>query len=215
MFVRMNKLKSLLLNQIIKLFVLLFLTINSSISLSQSGDEEEKISDVEDKSKRNITWLITQLIPSPTWLNDRNESNNSFTFAFRWQVTPLNISFSNNKYVSPVQFFFVNPMRRYTGSLEFFVQPEIATGSLNNSGFNKIGIGVGSRLNIPVKHLGEHLYVSLGGKYTFRKNSLENRKGYYGIEGGVYAIFGVIGLQFNYNFDKNTKYNFGIYIKYW
>ncbi len=106
-------------------------------------------------------------------------------------------------------------MRRYTGSLEFFIQPELATGSLNNSGFNKIGIGIGSRLNIPVKNFGEHLYMSLGGKYTFRKNDLENKNGYYGIEGGIYAIFGVVGLQFNYNFDKNTKYNFGIYIKYW
>ncbi len=202
-------------NPLIKFFLFLIFIINSTISFSQTEDGEEIITDVEEISRRNITWMITQLFPSPTWLNDRNENNNGLTFALRWQITPLNISFSNNKYVSPVQFFFVNPMRRYTGSVEFFVQPEIATGSLNISGFNKLGIGVGSRLNIPIKHLGEHLYMSLGGKYTFRKNNLENRNGYYGIEGGVYAIFGVIGLQLNYNFDKNTKYNFGIYIKYW
>ncbi|MBA3706817.1 MAG: hypothetical protein H0W84_13225, partial [Bacteroidetes bacterium] len=83
------------------------------------------------------------------------------------------------------------------------------------SGFNKVGIAAGSRLNIPLKNLGEHLYMSLGAKYTFRKNNIENRNGYYGIEGGVYAIFGFIGLQLNYNFDNNSKYNFGIYIKYW
>ncbi|MEO8666194.1 MAG: hypothetical protein ABI462_11940 [Ignavibacteria bacterium] len=195
----------------IRPLLFLFLILNSSILFSQSKGDEEKITDVEDVSKRNISWMISQLIPSPTWLNDKS----SLTFALRWQLTPLNISFSNNKYVSPVQFFFVNPMRRYTGSLEFFVQPELATGSLNNSGFNKVGVGVGSRINIPVKNLGEHLYMSFGGKYTFRKNNIENKNGYYGIEGGVYAIFGVVGLQFNYNFDKNTKYNFGIYIKYW
>jgi len=176
---------------------------------------QEKITDVEKKSERNISWLITQLIPSPTWLNDRDGANNSLTFALRWQITPLNISFSTNKYVSPVSFFFVNPMRKYTGSLEFFVQPELVTGSFEYSKFNKIGFGVGSRINIPVKNYGEHLYVSLGGKYTFRKSTIEKTNGYYGVEGGVYAIFGVLGLQFNYNFNKFSKYNFGIYFKYW
>ncbi|MBK8549937.1 MAG: hypothetical protein IPL53_02310 [Ignavibacteria bacterium] len=130
-------------------------------------------------------------------------------------MTPLNISFSTNKFVSPVQFFFVNPMRKYTGSLEFFVQPELAIGSNDYSGFNKTGLGVGSRLNIPLKNYGEHLYMSLGGKYTFRKNESENIDGYYGIEGGVYAIFGILGLQANYNFNENSRYNFGIYFKYW
>ncbi|MBK6539659.1 MAG: hypothetical protein IPG09_18540 [Ignavibacteria bacterium] len=48
-------------------------------------------------------------------------------------------------------------------------------------------------------------------KVTIRKN----KSGYYGIEGGVYALFRILGLQFNYNFDKNSKYNFGLYIKYW
>ena len=180
-----------------------------------SGTEEEKITDVERTSARNISWVITQLIPSPTWLSDRNADDNSLTFALRWQITPLNISFSTNKYVSPVQFFFVNPMRKYTGSLEFFVQPELAIGSNDYSGFNKTGIGVGSRVNIPVNNYGEHLYVSLGGKYTFRKNPSENIKGYYGVEGGVYAIFGILGIQGNYNFNDNTRYNFSIYFKYW
>ena len=53
-----------------------------------------------------------------------------------------------------------------------------------------------SRINIPVKNYGEHLYVSLGGKYNFRKNNIENKNGYYGIEGGVYALFGILGFQF-------------------
>ena len=200
-------------NTITLIFIALLFPLN--IFAQKSGTEEEKITDVERTSARNISWVITQLIPSPTWLSDRNPDNNSLTFALRWQITPLNISFSTNKYVSPVQFFFVNPMRKYTGSLEFFVQPELAIGSNDYSGFNKTGIGVGSRVNIPVNNYGEHLYVSVGGKYTFRKNPSENINGYYGVEGGVYAIFGILGIQGNYNFNDNTRYNFSIYFKYW
>ncbi len=195
--------------------IFFFLSIIPLHLFSQTPETDERISDVERNSARNISWFITQLIPSPTWLSDRNAQNNALTFALRWQITPLNISFSTNKFVSPVQFFFVNPMRKYTGSLEFFVQPELAIGSNDYSGFNKTGIGVGSRVNIPVKNYGEHLYVSLGGKYTFRKNPSENINGYYGVEGGVYAIFGILGLQANYNFNDNTRYNFSIYFKYW
>lgn len=196
------------------LFILLIIVLFSLKSPAQTL-HDEKITDVERRSARNISWFITQLIPSPTWLSDKNSNHNSLTFALRWQITPVNISFSTNKYVSPVQFFFVNPMRKYTGSLEFFVQPELVIGSNYYSGFNKTGVALGSRVNIPVKNYGEHLYISLGGKYTFRKNEAENIKGYYGIEGGVYAVFGLLGLQVNYNFNDNTRYNFGIYFKYW
>lgn len=193
-----------------KIVIILILII-----FSQHIYAQERTTDVEKPVLKYLTWTIVQLIPSPTWLNDRNANSSSLTFALRWQITPLNFSFSTNKFVSPVQFFFVNPMRRYTGSVEFFVQPELATGSFGNSGFNKMGIAVGSRFNIPLKNYGENLYMSLGGKYTFRKNNIENKNGYYGVEGGVYAIFGVLGLQFNYNFNNHSKYNFGIYIKYW
>lgn len=192
-----------------------FLLFCISLEIFAQKDPDEKITDVEKPFTKYLSWTITQLIPSPTWLNDRNENNNSLRFALRWQITPINISFSTNKYVSPVQFFVVNPMRKFTGSLEIFVQPEWATGSFSNSGLQRFGIGAGSRINIPVKNYGEHLYISLGGKYNFRENNSENKKGYYGIEGGIYAIFGVLGFQFNYNFDKNSKYNFGIYFKYW
>lgn len=176
---------------------------------------QERITDVENRSARNISWAISQLLPSPTWLSDMDDSHSSLTFALRWQITPVNISFNTNKYVSPVQFFFVNPMRRYTGSLEIFVQPEIATGSFEYGKYNKLGIGVGSRINIPLKNMGEHLYMSIGGKYTFRKSQIDDRNGYAGIEGGVYAIFGLLGIQANYNFSDRSRYNFGIYIKYW
>lgn len=189
----------------------------SGIFAQSTGDsgEQERITDELRPSARNISWIITQFIPSPTWLNDRNDNNSSLNFAFRWQITALNISFSTNKYVSPVQTLFVNPMRKYTGSLEFFVQPELAVSSLDYSGFNKAALGLGSRINIPVKNYGEHMYVSLGGKYTLRNNPSENISGYYGLEAGVYFLFGSLGFQGNYNFNKNTEYNFSLYFKYW
>lgn len=201
-----------------KIIFSLILAFIFNTSFSQTKEGEERITDVEKPFKKYYSWTIAQLVPSMTWLNDRNENNSSLNFALRWQVTPLNISFSTNKYISPVQFFFVNPMRKYTGSLEFFVQPEWSLARFENSGLKKFGLGVGSRINIPLRNYGEHLYASIGGKYNFRKNDAsdaENKNGYYGVEAGIYAIFGVIGLQFNYNFDKNTRYNFGVYIKYW
>ena len=194
---------------------LLFFLLFSFNTFAQSNDGEERITDVEKPFAKYLSWTLIQLIPSPTWLNDHGEKNNSLRFALRWQVTPLNISFSTNKFISPVQFFFVNPMRRYTGSIEFFIQPEWTTGSFENSSLNRFGLGIGSRINIPLKNYGEHLYMSLGSKYNFRKNNSNDKSGYYGLEGGLYAIFGVLGLQFNYNFDEDTKYNFGIYFKYW
>jgi hypothetical protein len=204
----------------VKLSLIFFIIIQliSSQTFSQNdkdNETEERITDELRPSARNISWIITQLIPSPTWLNDRNDNNSSLNFAFRWQVTALNISFSTNKFVSPVQTLFVNPMRKYTGSLELFVQPELAITSLDYSGFNKAALGLGSRLNIPVKNYGEHMYISLGGKYTFRNNPSQNISGYYGLEAGVYFLFGSLGLQGNYNFNKNTEYNFSIYFKYW
>lgn len=189
--------------------------ITFSICTIPAAYSQERITDEERTVVKYLTWTAVQLIPSPTWLNDRSDKGNTLTFALRWQITPLNISFSTNKYVSSVQFFFVNPMRRYTGSVEFFIQPEIVTGSFSYAGFSKSGLGLGTRLNIPLKNYGENLYASIGGKYTFRKSDFDNKNGYYGIEGGIYAIFGALGLQFNYNFNQHSKYNFGIYFKYW
>lgn len=195
----------------VSFILLIFLTL-SSVSFSQ---DIGKISDVEKTSKKNITWALIQTIPSVSWTNDRNELNSQNLFGLKWNITPMNISFSTNKYVSPVQFFMVNPMRKYTGSLEFFVQPEWTLSAFDYSGYQRFGVAAGTRVNIPVKNMGEHLYVSLGGKYNFRKNSETDKNGYYSIEGGAYILFGILGLTFNYNFDDRTRYNFGINFKYW
>ncbi|MBK6539658.1 MAG: hypothetical protein IPG09_18535 [Ignavibacteria bacterium] len=74
---------------------------------SQTSDGEERITDAENKSARNISWILMQLLPSPVWLDDRNHQtgSSSLNFCFQVAVTPVNISFGTNKYVSPVQFF--------------------------------------------------------------------------------------------------------------
>lgn len=184
----------------------------SSISFAQY---KEKITDNEKYSLKYISWIIMQTIPSANWTNDRNDQYSQNVFGLKWNITPLNISFSTNKYVSPVQFFMVNPMRKYTGSLEFFVQPEWALSSMNYSGYQRFSVAAGSRINIPVRNMGEHLYVSLGGKYNFKQNASSDNTGYYSVEGGAYVLFGMLGLTFNYNFDDYSKYSFGINFKYW
>jgi hypothetical protein len=78
----------------------------------------------ENSSKKYIYWGIMQLIPSPTFFNDGNDVNNRIRFGFKWNITPVNFSFRTNKFVSPVQFFIINPVRRFTGSAEIFVYKE-------------------------------------------------------------------------------------------
>jgi len=85
--------------------LIIFLTVSSESFSQDIG----RISDVEKTSKKNITWALIQTIPSVSWTNDRNDHNSQNLLGLKWNITPLNISFSTNKYVSPVQFFMVNP----------------------------------------------------------------------------------------------------------
>ena len=168
-----------------------------------------------DKKSKALTWSLIQLIPSPFFASDANENNARIQLSFQWQFIPLNFSFNANKYVSPIQFFMISPVRRFTGSAEIFVQPEIATTSFNYSGFKSFAVNVGSRLIIPVQEMGENISFSIGGKYSFRKNDITGEKGYPGVEAGVYFLGGQIGLQFVKNFNKNNLYSFGFYFKYY
>lgn len=177
----------------------------------------DKYSYSQDETKTStkyITWGLLQLVPSPVLLQDSDGKNARVQFGLRWQVIPLNISFRANKYISPAQFFMINPVRKFTGSIELFLQPEWSAASFKYSGYDKFGLAAGSRITFPIKGDGEIFSGSIGGKYTLRKNDLDNSKGYFGIEAGIYAIYGIIGLQFNYNFNSKTKYNVGLYFKY-
>lgn len=186
------------------LFLILLLFALSNTASSQDSTRS---------SLRLWTWLITQTLPNPVLMHDANETEGRLIITLRWQIIPLNISFRANKYVSPAQFFYINPVKKFTGSIELFVQPELSLASFQYGKMSRFGLATGSRLTIPIKEQGEHMAISIGGKYTFRKDEIGENDGYWGIEAGTYLFFDMVGMQFNYNFDKRTRYNIGLYIK--
>jgi hypothetical protein len=169
--------------------------------------------DKTNKSAEYISWAVLQAVPSPVLYQDSDEKNARVQFGLRWQITPVNISFRANRYVSPFQFFLINPARKFTGSVEMFVQPEV-TSEFKYANLSRFGIGAGSRVTIPVSGDGQNVSVSLGGKYNYRKDFSGGNDHYFGIEAGLYVIYGILGIQFNYNFNSKTKYNIGFYFKY-
>jgi hypothetical protein len=184
--------------------LLIFLNIN--IGYSQDNKEN--------KTKEYVTWGLMQVIPSPTLFQDTDGKNARVQFGFKWQVIPVNIAFKTNKYVSNTQFFMINPVRRFAGSIEAFVQPEITTSEFKYSNIKSYGVSTGSRIMFPLAEYGENLCGSLGMKYTFRKSLDEISKGYAGLEAGIYVFGGMIGLQYTQNFNSRTNYNVSLYIKY-
>ena len=166
------------------------------------------------KTSKYLTWSLLQLVPSPTFVNDANNDNARVQFGFLWQFIPVNFSFRANKFVSPFQFFMINPVRRFTGSAELFAQPEVVTSGFKYSGFNSFAISTGGRFVIPVQELGENISASVGAKYTFRKYDITNENGYPGIEAGVYFFGGMLGIQFVKNFHNNNKFSASFYMKY-
>lgn len=175
----------------------------------------QKVEDIrENTGKKNVTWTLLQLVPSPVFYQDSDDNNARIQFGFKWHITPVNISFNPNKYVSPVQFFRIDPVRRFTGSAELFVQPELATAEFKYSNLSIFGLTTGLRAVLPISERGEDLAFSIGGKYTYRKNFTEDKNAYYGIEAGFYFFGGMLGFQYTQNFNTKTNYNFNLYIKY-
>lgn len=164
--------------------------------------------------KKNLTWTLTQLVPSPVIIQDADDNNARIILGLRWQFIPLNYSFRANRFITPFQFFMINPVRRFTGSAELFIQPEWTLGNYGYSKLNRFSLNTGIRTIIPVKGEGQTMAVSIGGKYRLQKDISGNDASHFGIETGLYFIYGMFGIQFNYNFNAGTKYNIGIYIKY-
>ena len=188
---------------------ILFLVILTSLFYSNSYSQDKT-----DDTKKYLSWVAMQLIPSPTFFDDHNNGNSRLQFGLRWQITPVNISFKTNKYVSPVQFFMINPVRRFTGSVEFFVQPEWTTSGFEYSRLDRFGISTGSRVILPLQGEGENLSASIGGKFNYREDLDSDKNTYFGVEAGLYFFYGLMGVQFNYNFESKTDYNIGLFIKY-
>lgn len=161
------------------------------------------------------TWTLIQAVPSPVFYQDADDNNSRLQFGFRWNIVPVNYSFNANKLVSPVQFFFVNPVRRNGGSIELFAQPEWMTASFKYSDLNRFNFAAGVRGYIPLIEFGEYLCMSAGGKYNFTTNKENQNTGYPSIEAGLYTFFGIAGIVFNYNFNSQSRYNIGLNLKYY
>jgi len=187
--------------------ILIIPVIVFSLKISFSQDRT-------DNTAKYLSWGLLQTIPSPVLFQDSNNKNARVIFGLRWQIIPVNISFRANRFESPFQFFMINPARRFTGSVELFVQPELASDEFEYSDLSRFGLGAGSRLIIPISGDGQNISASLGGKYNYRRDFSGGNDHYFGIESGIYFIYGILGAQFNYNFTSKTKYNISVYFKF-
>ncbi|HMS32730.1 MAG TPA: hypothetical protein PKC91_01460 [Ignavibacteria bacterium] len=161
------------------------------------------------------SWTLFQTVPSPAFFQDRNDSNSRLQFGFRWHISPVNFSFNANKLVSPVQFFLVNPVRRYGGSVELLIDPEWATDGYQYSDLQRFNLTTGARAFIPAIERGEYLCFSIAGKYNFRKNKQDQSSNYYSAEAGIFTLFGIAGLVFDYNFTSQSRYSISLNLKYY
>lgn len=161
------------------------------------------------------TWAALQTVPSINFFEDRNENNFALKFGLQWQVIPFSYSFNANKYVSKLNFFFIQPVKRYSGSAELFFQPEYITGDFKYAGLKKFMFKCGARAVLPVIQKGEYLSFSFGtGYYNQRTVHNMNIDGIT-YEAAIYSFFGMLGLKFNYNQNAVSRYSFGLYFKYY
>jgi hypothetical protein len=161
------------------------------------------------------SWALLQAIPSPTYFDDRNESDSRLKFGLEWQVIPFSYSFKSNKYVSPVNFFFMKPSKRFSGSAEVFFEPSLVTGSFKYADLKKFMYKTGARIVLPIAQRGEYMAISFGAGYYSQKTNTGDIKSGVTYEAVVYSLFGMLGLKFNYNQNAPSRFNFGLYLKYY
>ena len=161
------------------------------------------------------TWSLIQIIPSPGFYQDKKNDDFRLQFGLKWNITPFNYSFNSNKLTTPSEFFKVNPLRRYGGSVELFIQPEWTTNSFKYADLGRFSISSGIRSFFPLVEYGEYLSSSIGFKYTIRKNKQAINKNVFAIELGSYIFYGIIGLNFTYNFAEDSRYNLSFNLKYY
>lgn len=161
------------------------------------------------------TWAVLQAIPSPTFFEDRDDKNSRLKFGLEWQCIPFSYSFNTNKYVSKVNFFYIKPSKRFSGSAELFFEPSYIPGNFRYSELKKFMYKTGARMVFPVAHKGEYLALSLGGGYYFQETTSGTVVDGATYEAGIYALFGMMGLKINYNQKGNSRYNIGLYFKYY
>ena len=134
-----------------------------------------------------LLWFATQLVPSPEIAAGAGGAR----FGLRWQVTPLLYSWGINRRLSPWRVLVAEPYVRQSGSIEAYLSPELITGGITFSDMWLVRPGI--RAYFPLVEHGEYLSVSIGTSYQrWRERSSA------AFEGGVYTLFGVLGLQLTY-----------------
>jgi hypothetical protein len=189
------------------LLILLFPALFQTIVFSQLKTESAVV--------KWGSWALLQAIPSPTYFEDRNGTNSRLKFGFEWQVIPFSYSFNTNKYVSPVNFFFMKPSKRFSGSAEIFFEPAITTGDFKYADLKKFMYKTGARIVLPIAQRGEYMAISFGAGYYSQKTNSGKLIDGITYEGAVYSLFGMLGIKFNYNQNAVSRFNFGLYIKYY
>jgi hypothetical protein len=161
------------------------------------------------------SWALLQGVPSVTYFEDRNNTDSRLKFGLEWQVVPASYSFNTNSYLSKFNFFFIDPVKRFSGSVELFFQPEFIPGGFKYSDLNKFMFKTGARVVFPLWQKGEYLSFSLGSGYCYQKRISGEARGGATYEASIYSFFGMLGLKFNYNQNAQSRYNIGIYFKYY
>ena len=156
-----------------------------------------------------------QAIPSPVYFEDSDSKHSLFKFGLQWNITPLSYSFGSNKMVSPLSFFFIRPVKRFSGSIELFFQPSLITGSYKYAQLKKFLFNSGARFILPVAQRGEYLALGLGMGYYNEKSVSSNIYEGMSYEASILSFYGMLGLKFMYKQNAPAKIEFGIYFKYY
>jgi hypothetical protein len=134
-----------------------------------------------------ITWLVAQLVPSPSIAG----AHGGALFGARWQVTPLLYSFGVHRGTPPLRTFMVEPLVRHSGSIEAYVSPEYL--ARDGGADERWLVRPGIRAYFPLAERGDALSCSIGTSYALLR-------GHSGVayEAGLYTLYGVLGVQLTY-----------------
>ena len=125
------------------------------------------------------SWLPWQLVPNFTLTATSTQT----PFGLEWEATPLLYSFGISRLVSPWSSFIVNPVARFSGSIEAIVTGQFYPSKLGSSHFGYSGQLLG---HVPLVERGEHLALNVG-VATYRV-------------GNDYPVFKVVGVSTLFGF---------------
>lgn len=161
------------------------------------------------------SWTLFQALPSPVFFEDKGDNGNGLEFGFEWQVTPVSYTFKPNKYLGHFSSFMIKPVKKFSGSAELFFTPQFALSGFDYSRVKRYMYNAGVRAYFPLMQGGEYLSFSLGAGYYSQKNEFYSKYDGVMFEAGLYSVFGMAGLKFTYKHNAPSRYNFGLYIKYY